>query len=146
VYTTYYTCFNTQNLLILTTQRTQVFGLNLRTTAVTWLVLFKTCFYYEMETEFVNIVEMNFILPKVQTVFCSCTAPTARHLPSRNFCTQLSFQHCPCIRHTIHRTVSLFRFSVTLSPAAPSLSLFHFFALCHTLSSHTLRMKVTDFV
>jgi len=125
----------------LSTQRTQVS--RPRTTAVNWLVLFKTlCFYYEKETEFANIVEMNFILP----VFCSRTEPTARHLASRNFDTRLSFKYCPCIRLTIHRTVSLFRFSVTLSPVAPSPSLFHLFALCHTLSSLTLGMKVTDFV
>jgi hypothetical protein len=142
---------NTQNLHILPTQRTQVFRLNLRTTAVNWLVLFKTCFYYEMETEFLNIVRWISYCERLQSVFFSGTAPTARRLASRNFGTQLSFYHCTCTRLIIHRTVSLFRFSVTLSPVAPSLSLsFFHFALghthTHTLSLFTLRMKVTDFV
>jgi hypothetical protein len=64
VYRKLHVHFNTQNLHIFPTQPTQMFHLNLRTTAITWLVLFKPlCFYCELETEFVNIVEMNFILP-----------------------------------------------------------------------------------
>ena len=68
----------TQNLHILPMQHTQVFRLNLRTTAVNWLVLFKTCFYYEMETDFLNIVEMNFILSKttIYLLFFHCANNT----------------------------------------------------------------------
>jgi hypothetical protein len=68
----------TQNLHILPMQPTQVFRLNLRTTAVNWLVLFKTCFYCEMETDFLNIVEMNFILSKttIYLLFLHCANST----------------------------------------------------------------------
>ena len=53
---------------MLPTQRTHIFGLILRTTTVNWLVfIMKTlCVCYDLGTEFVTIVEMNFMLPKAK--------------------------------------------------------------------------------
>jgi hypothetical protein len=125
VYTAYYTWFNTQIFHILPTQRTQVFRLILRTTAVNWLVLLKTsCVHYEMETEFVNIVEMNFFVPKatICQLFLYCANSTALVFMQLSYAAVLLTLslHTP---HNPRNTVPWFRFSVTLSPVAPSLSL-----------------------